>query len=343
MFTSLSLLVLILAAGEEGFTQPLKDEKSPAEFGHRLSKEETLAGWIALFDGETTFGFREAKLEPGDDAAKPTRVLVGGTTTSPFHHYSLKVNVVHAGKLRAGDKFEVELKPGLQLLKCAHPLAALQLADGLAVSQLALQPAKTQPLLNGKDLTGWKIIPYPQAKPGTKVTWEAKNGFVLAQGGPGALEYQGPPEAAKSEITPLRLKDFLLQVDVRTAAPHTNGGIFLRNQPGTVMMGYEAQLHNRVYDTRGGVSGCCTGSVDDRQHARKLVCRDGEMFRLTTVIAGPHISIWVNGQQTCDWTDIREPHENPRRGLRLEGGTLQLQAHDPETDLEFHQVLLDRY
>ncbi len=152
MLTALSLLLLTLAAGEEGFTQPLKDEKSPAEFGHRLSKEEALAGWIALFDGETTFGFREAKLETIDKAA----VLSGGTTTSPFHNYTLKINVIRAGTLRAGEKFVAELKPGLQLLKCDHPRAELRLEDGLAISQLSLRPGKAQPLLNGKDLAGWR-------------------------------------------------------------------------------------------------------------------------------------------------------------------------------------------
>lgn len=338
MFSSLALLLLTLA-GEEGFTQLLADEKSPAEYGHELTKEEALAGWIALFDGETTFGFRDAKLEVLEARLPGAKFLAGGVTTSPFHHYTLKIDVVRAGKLQAGEKFSVDLPIGLQLIKIAHPPAPLRMADGLAVRRWSLLPGKMEPLLNGKDLAGWRAIPYPNVAAGTKVSWAAKNGFVHAHGGPGALEYQGDAENTESPM----FQDFLLQVDVRTAARHTNGGIFLRNQPGTVMMGYEAQLHNRVYDTRKGERGCCTGSVDDRQHARKLACRDGELFRMTTLIAGPHISIWVNGYQTCDWTDTRPADTNPRRGLRLEGGTLQLQAHDPETDLEFHQVLIGRY
>jgi hypothetical protein len=343
MCSSLALLLLTFTAGEEGFTQLLADEKSPPSFGQELTKEEALAGWIALFDGETTFGFRDAKLEMFETRLPGAKFLAGGTTTSPFHSYTLKIEVIRPGKLRAGEKFSVDLPEGLQLIKIMHPPAPLRMTDGLAVRRWSLKPDKAEPLMNGQDLTGWKAIPYPKVAAGTKVSWEAKNGFIHALGGPGALEYQGLPEAGKSAATPPLFQDFLLQADVRTAARHTNGGIFLRNQPGTVMMGYEAQLHNRVYDTRQGERGCCTGSVDDRQHARRLVCRDGELFRMTALIAGPHISIWVNGYQTCDWTDSRPPDENPRRGLRLEGGTLQLQAHDPETDLEFHQVLVDRY
>jgi hypothetical protein len=73
------------------------------------------------------------------------------------------------------------------------------------------------------------------------------------------------------------------------------------------------------------------------------VARDGEPFRLTAVLSGPHIAIWINGYQTADWTDTRATDDNPRRGLRVAAGTLQLQAHDPETDLEFHRVLLGKW
>jgi len=333
MLTPLLLILSTLAGGEEGFTEPLQDEKSAAEFGHKLSRREALEGWIALFDGKTSFGFKEGKVENG--------VLVAGTTTSPFEEYSLRVNVIRAGKLRAG-KSELELDVGPRIARVSHATAPLQLADGLAISELSLLPQHLAVLLHGKALSDWKAIPYPKARPGTKVTWEEKEGFVLAKGGPGALEDQGPTTVDQRQSAPPLFQDFILQAVVRSAEKHTNGGIFLRNQPGTVMMGYEAQLHNRVYDTRAGVGGCCTGSIDDRQHARQLVCRDGELFRLTAVVAGPHISLWVNGYQTADWTDTRPADENPRKGLRLAGGTLQLQAHDPETNIEFHEVVVGR-
>jgi hypothetical protein len=81
-----------------------------------------------------------------------------------------------------------------------------------------------------------------------------------------------------------------------------------------------------------------TGAIDDRQNARRLVSRDGEPFVLTVVARGRHISTWVNGFQVTDWTDSRPQNETPRRGLRTEAGTVQLQAHDPDTDLGFGKV-----
>jgi hypothetical protein len=46
----------------------------------------------------------------------------------------------------------------------------------------------------------------------------------------------------------------------------------------------------------------------------------------------------VNGVQVSDWTDTRDPHDNPRQGLRIAPGTLILQGHDPTTDLSFRNL-----
>jgi hypothetical protein len=42
--------------------------------------------------------------------------------------------------------------------------------------------------------------------------------------------------------------------------------------------------------------------------------------------------------QVVDWTDEREPADNPREGRRLEAGHLILQGHDPTTDLNFRNL-----
>ena len=163
--------------------------------------------------------------------------------------------------------------------------------------------------------------------------WSVEKGVIHVAGGPEALEY------APSEGRHL-FADFILQIAVRTRKPGTNGGLFFRNEPGKTMMGYEAQLHNTWYDPMSGKHGYTTGGIDDRQQARAPVAVDEVPFRMTVVAHGPHIATWVNGYQTADWTDTRAPDLNPRKGLRLEPGTIQLQAHDPETDLEFHGIWL---
>jgi hypothetical protein len=50
------------------------------------------------------------------------------------------------------------------------------------------------------------------------------------------------------------------------------------------------------------------------------------------------MACWVNGVQVSDWTDPRAPDANPRKGLRVEPGTLIIQGHDPTTDLSFRNL-----
>jgi hypothetical protein len=105
------------------------------------------------------------------------------------------------------------------------------------------------------------------------------------------------------------------------------------------MNGYEAQIYHRCHD--GDVANpftWATGAIDDRQNARRLVSRDEHFFVSTVIARGPHLATWVNGYQTTDWIDTRGPSANPRQGLRLEAGAIQLQAHDAGTDLVFRRI-----
>ena len=105
------------------------------------------------------------------------------------------------------------------------------------------------------------------------------------------------------------------------------------------MNGYESQIHNGLKDgDPEQPADFGTGAIFRRQPARRIVARDREWFTQTLIATGPHFATWVNGYQVCDWTDSRPPHENPRNGLRLDGGTLILQGHDPSTDLLFRNL-----
>jgi hypothetical protein len=204
----------------------------------------------------------------------------------------------------------------------------LRLGDGLAVRSLAVRPLRSRTLFDGRKLDGCTQVNPPGVRPGKKgPTWTLDGGRLHARGGPGAMELPG------------KYGDFLLQVEVKTRGRHSNGGLFFRNPPGTCMMGYEAQVYNRCEeDDPSRPSRYATGAIDDRQNARRLISRDGAPFLMTVVADGPHIATWVNGAQVTDWTDTRPGNETPRVGLRTEAGTIQLQAHDPDTDLEFGPI-----
>ena len=81
-----------------------------------------------------------------------------------------------------------------------------------------------------------------------------------------------------------------------------------------------------------------TSRIDDRQNTRRLVSRDGEWFHYTIVATGDRLATWVNGYQTADFLDERKEDDNPRLGKRTKAGTIQLQAHDEGTDIEFRNI-----
>jgi hypothetical protein len=358
-----------------------------------LSDAELADGWIALFDGETLFGWKaasKADWQVKDGAIRVTGGEKGLLNTSvQFDNYVLKcdfraakntnsgiflrtapvvgmndittrcyeLNIAppenpfptggYVGRLkgkavpeRAGEwqsyevtvdgaKSTVKLN-GETVLEYTDPkpvgrgYIGLQLNEGqVEFKNIKLKPLGLEPLFNGKDLTGWKN--HPESKSTYTVT--NKGEIHVTSTGRGALE------------SDKQFGDFVLQLEAISNAPELNGGMFLRSIPGEFTNGYESQIHNGIKDgDRRQPKDFGTGGIYRRVPARLVVSNDKEWFYKTIVADGPHFSVWVNGYQVTDWTDERKPDKNPRNGLRTEAGTLQLQGHDPTTDISFRNI-----
>lgn len=187
-----------------------------------------------------------------------------------------------------------------------------------------LRPLSTAPLFDGKDLAGWRQVP------GSKSQFSVQDGTIHVRNGPGFLE------------TESTWGDFLLQAQIRTNGKHLNSGIFFRAMTGTSAEpsnGYEAQIQNAYADDdRAKPVDFGTGAIYRRVKARRVVSNDFEWFTMTIAATGPHIGVWVEGDQVTNWTDPRGPSENPREGLRTKAGHISLQGHDPTTDLSFRNL-----
>ena len=357
-----------------------------------LTDEELAEGWIALFDGQTLFGWKahsQADWHVKDGAIRVTSGEKGLlATTVQFDDYVLKVDFRAAqgtnsgvflrtapvvgmndvttkcyelniapqdnpfptgsfvGRKKAAEvaestdwqTFEVTLEGpratvmlnGKQELEYEDPAPigrghiGLQLNEGqVEFKNIRLRPLGLAPLFNGKDLTGWKN--HPDSKSTFEVT--EKGELHVTSTGRGALESEKA------------FGDFILQAECISHAPSLNSGIFFRSIPDELTNGYESQIHNGFKNgDRTQPVDCGTGGIFRRVNARLVVPNDKEWFTKTIVADGPHISVWVNGYQVTDWTDERKPDKNPRNGLRLEPGTLQIQGHDPTTDLSFRNL-----
>jgi len=298
------------------------NEYGPAERGHGLTEADLRDGHISLFDGTTGYGWTDSLVKDG--------VLHFGR--SPFMPRGgvMKVDVAKPGTLHWGRNTEYA-KTGpaeLTLDDAPGPRRPLALLDGLGLHSISYKPAPMVSITPRTIGADWMPLQHPKLPKDRQASWSIKDGVLTAVGGPGCLEYQKEQYA-----------NFILQMEVRTKMRHTNGGVFFRSIPGSFMNGYEAQIYNRCHD--GDVAKpwtWATGAIDDRQNTRRLVGRDDEWFHYTIMAANDRIATWVNGYQTVDWLDDRKTHENPRMGKRTAAGTIQLQAHDVGTDVEFRNI-----
>lgn len=188
--------------------------------------------------------------------------------------------------------------------------------------EAAAEPADDEAPAADDALAQWRR--YPEMPGRFEIDDE---GNLHVHGGPGQLE-------TRDEFA-----DFVLTAEVKTAGAEQNSGIFFRCIPGDQMMGYECQINNDTIDgdpLRPADAG--TGAIFRRQAARIVAAENDQWFTLTLVVHGPNMAAWVNGLQVSEWTDTRDPDPNPRRGKRLEAGTVMLQAHDPGTDVRFRSI-----
>jgi hypothetical protein len=333
---------------------------SPAAAQNTLTPQEIADGWMLLFDGESTFGW---KVE-GDAKAAGGILLLGGakdsllTNTTQFGDCELKFDYrVDAGKhfhfaigdegslnaaknkadwttvelRREGDKAKYTLKAGSasgegKTFTSLPPNFALAFEvhakELVAFRNIKLKPLGLKSIFNGKDLTGWKEIP------GRKSVYSVTDkGELNVKNGNGDIQSEG------------QWADFVLQLDIFSNGKHLNSGIFFRCLPGEFWSGYESQIRNQWEgDDRTKPVDFGTGGIYNRQKARKVVSTDKEWFTKTIVAHGPHMAVWVNGYQVSDFTDTRAPNKSARSGLKLEAGPISIQGHDPTTDLSFRNI-----
>ncbi len=339
-----------------------------------LTSKEIAEGWLLLFDGETTFGWKidgEAKVENGV-------LILGGTkeTHAEPTVWLPRSMAVHLETDWRGEKpprlllfgpLFTEDGGGASLLKENQGKFTSQSVDGavlgrarppmrflvpagstLMLRNVRARPTKMEPLFNGKDLTGWKVF---QGNPKQeKSTWSVtKEGWLNVKNGPGDLQ------------TEKQFGDFVLQLDCISNGTHLNSGLFFRCQPGKYQQGYEAQIRNQFtdkptqkyqvddYDPQtnkllgkkevlSSAVDYGTGAIYRRIPARKGIAKDREWFTMTVVARGRHFATFVNGLQVVDWTDHRPASDNARTGYRAAAGALSIQGHDPTTDLSFRHL-----
>jgi hypothetical protein len=198
----------------------------------------------------------------------------------------------------------------------------------LEIAEAKLQPLNLKPIFNGKDLSGWSVIPEH------KSVFSVMDGAINIKNGNGQIE--------STEL----FKDFALQLDIFSNGDHLNSGVFYRGPVGVFWKGYESQVRNHWEgDDRTKPVDFGTGGNYGNQPSRKVVSSDHEWFTKTIIVTGNHASVWLNGYQVSDFADNRPINtENDGKNGYVPGpGTVHLQGHDPTTDLSFKNIKAIEY
>ena len=208
------------------------------------------------------------------------------------------------------------------LLGCVLVAAALQ--------SPAPEPGWTS-LFNGRDFTGWKI-----SRP---ESFRIEDGAIVANGAAGHAYYDG---AFRNHT----FRNFELKVEVMARA-NSNGGVYVlteyQEKGGNVRAsgdfpskGFEIQVNNSY--SRDPVK---TGSLYHVQDVTEAPAKDDEWFTMHIIVKGDSINVRVNDKQLVDWTqpaDWNGGREGSGRVMSTGGGTIALQAHDPNSTVYYKNI-----
>ena len=277
-----------------------------------LTEKEIDEGWVQLFDGESTFGW---KIE-GD-----VTFLKGKLTIAPDARMTYMIPLPEGWR-------KIELADGIWVSEGVggeKPVVVKRPPTDQDIVRILYNPKKPAPIFNGKDLTGWKV--HDEPKKNLSKFDVTPEGELRVANGPGDLQTTG------------KYADFLLQFQCKTNGEGLNSGIFFRCIEGQYQNGYECQIQNAMVDNDPAKpKDFGTGAIYRRTPARKIVAKDKEWFSVTLVAHGDQFASWVNGFPVMQWKDERPADDNPRKGLRKAAGHLSIQGHDPTTDILFRKL-----
>ena len=329
--------------------------------GAPLSEQEAVAGWLEMLD-ENGFGWTQREgwtldrggWKSGEKATArhgavlgPCKAAIRVKATGPKPALSVHwvapdgTKTAFAWKPTGTNADGPAWSPDLGKVSAG----SLELvASDVLVSELRLLPVTPVGLINGKDLSGWKI--FPDKKSRYSVTQE---GYIHVEDGPGDIQ------------SSFQAADFVARLTVRTNGNHLNSGLFFRAIPGEFTQAYEAQIRNQFtpgesreykidkFDpvthqpsgstvVKSEAFDFGTGAIYRRVPARSQAAKDGAWFTMTVAAHGRRMATWVNGIQQVDWIDNRPPNVNPRQGFRAAKGAFSLQGHDPTTNIDFRSL-----
>lgn len=169
-------------------------------------------------------------------------------------------------------------------------------------------------LFDGKSMDGWKVSE-------NKDTFKIEDGALVADGPRAHAFYVG-------DVNDGKFKNFELRLEAMTRE-NSNGGVFIHTEyqeDGWPAKGYEIQVNNTQGDWRK--TGSIYSVVDNREPFE-----DDKWMEMVIRVEDGVITSTVDGKEVAK----HEP-EGDESKLQGDGGTIALQAHDPDSKVYYKNI-----
>lgn len=178
-------------------------------------------------------------------------------------------------------------------------------------------------IMDGKTFDGWKIAD-KEAN-----AWKIVDGAFVAQGSRSHLFYVGDEKP---------FKDFELKVDVMTK-PGSNGGIYFHTrfqESGWPKYGFETQVNVTQGDW------IKTGSLYGLVNMALTPAKDNQWWTQHIIVKGNRVTIKIDDQTVLEYNEPVGVQPGKDFTRKLAEGTFALQAHDPNSVIQYKNIRVKR-
>jgi len=180
----------------------------------------------------------------------------------------------------------------------------------IKIKELPSKESGPVSLFNGKDLTGWTQY-------GTEM-WYVKDSLLVCE--------SGPDKDYGYLATDMYYKDFDLSVDFLQISDGNSGVFFRSIIEGTKISGWQVEVAPEGQDTGGIYESYGRGWLFQIPDEKENILIPGEWNRMRVKVAGPQVTVWLNGTEMTNLSDSIIGKANGRIALQIhDGGGIKVQ------------------
>ncbi len=193
----------------------------------------------------------------------------------------------------------------------------------VAIRNMKLRPLGMVPIVTGKSLTGWTLLPA-----GKSAFSVMPDGILNGVTSPGRLQ------------TSVAGDNFVIQLEAMAKSAHASGGVRLWDTLDSLEAGVEVHINNdtngidRTKPTTFG-----TGGIWRQVPTREVIPTDSEWFTMLIVVSNNrHIDVWINGYLTAGYTKSTELIAQESRSPAGKNRHISLAVYGPGSNIQFRNI-----